>query len=505
MGKTYRSEPRGGGSGRTGAVIDVSDVDREEGSLRESLAVVRRRKWLIAAITIACGAAALAFSLLQDTVYQAETNVVVGQGNSLFQPGEANAVQPFTLTFGELVRTNVVAAQVIQNLGLDETPAHLLERIGVGINPDTAVLRITCRDTDSNRAVAICGQFAKVFSDEVREQFGSTPAAGEGPPPTATIFDPAHANPIPVAPSPVRNTAVALVLGFILGLVASFLREYLDRRLRTREDVEAAYGVPVIGQIPFLRLRKDERRVVWDERGEVPEAFRGLRANLQYLGVERPLRTILITSATPEQGKTTVAANLAVAIARGGANVAVLEGDLRRPRVDGAFALPRGAPGLTSVLVGATDLEDAQQVVDPSRSELAGRLSVVGSGPLPPNPSELLASFGMRDLLDQLAHGNDVVLVDSPPLLLVADGLELARMADGVIVTVRRNRASRDEARELRAVVERLGIHLIGVVLTDVPVSSGYGYGEPYGERRDSGRRRAAAREPAATAPLDDF
>jgi receptor protein-tyrosine kinase len=269
--------------------------------------------------------------------------------------------------------------------------------------------------------------------------------------------------------------------------------------------VEQEFGVPVIGQIPFAKLRKRDRRVVfWQGFGEVAESFRALRANLQYLGVQRPLRTILITSASPQQGKTTVSANLALAIARSGATTIVLEGDLRRPRLDDAFDTLANGVGLTSVLVGAVDVDEA--IVDvamplssdaPSHGEREGRLSFLPSGPQPPNPSELLSSVPMTKLLDRLALEYDYVLIDSPPVLVVSDALELARHVDGVLLVVRRNHASRDEARELRALVERLGINLLGVVFTDVAPA-----GIHYGGYRDKMETTAGKRDERPLEPV---
>jgi capsular exopolysaccharide synthesis family protein len=191
-----------------------------------------------------------------------------------------------------------------------------------------------------------------------------------------------------------------------------------------------------------------------------------------------------------------VTANLAVAIARSGSSVAVLEGDLRRPRLDHALGL--SAPlGLTNVLVGMMAVEDALVDVPlPSGADTAsirlGQLSFLPSGPLPPNPSELLSSPQMTSLLDRIAVVYDHVLIDSPPLLAVADGLELARMVDGIILVVRRNRATIEDAREVRSTIGRLGLHLVGTVFTDVEPMAGYGYGA-YGSDTPAERRQRAA------------
>jgi capsular exopolysaccharide synthesis family protein len=454
----------------------------------------------VLAILLAALAAAIAISLSMSKVYQANTKIVVGQGNSLFQPGEANAVQPFTATMGDLVESNIVATTVIRQLRLTMSPETLLSKISVSINPETAVVKIAVHDHSKATAVAIAQHVGEVFSSLVRKRFGTkvepptTVGAPAQLPLTATVFDPAHADPKPVSPRPIRNAALAGVLGLILGLIAAFLREHFDRDLRTRDAVEKSFGVPVIGQVPSIR-DTNGRRVVSDEPfGPVDEALRALRANLQYLAVKRPLRTLLVTSAGPKQGKTTVAANLAVVLARSGASTIVVDGDLRRPTLTEIFESGQ-SPGLTGVLVGAVDADDAivDIAVNGEGSGGDARFSVLPSGPLPPNPSELLSSAPMQHLLDRLEVVYDHVLIDSPPILLVADALELARIVDGVIPDVRRNETTTDEAKEVRALVDRLGINLVGAVFTGIKPVGGYGY-RPYAPEQQAKRRRPAVR-----------
>lgn len=482
---------------------DPRDLESAGVGLRHYFDVIRRRKWVVVSITAVCVAAALALSVAQKPVYRAATKIVIGQGGGLVQPGFANSIQPYTATMSDLISSDIVAKNVIDSLHLDLTPHALLAKISTSINPQTAVVDVYVDDHDKTQAVRIDQQVATVFSRLVTDRFGRASAAsGTTQPLSANVFDPAHLLPGRISPKPARNVVIAFVLGLILGLVAAFLREHFDRGLRTREDVEAAFGLPVIGQVPFTTKGKEERRVAFEGRGETAEAFRGLRANLQYLAVQRPLRTILITSASPEQGKTTVTANLAVTIARSGASVVVVDGDLRRPRLETTFGVDTQGAGLTTVLVGAAELNDVLCEVElpqDARRE-GGRLAFVPSGPLPPNPSELLTSAQMTALLDRLSAMFDYVIVDSPPVLLVADALELARDVDGVVLVVRRGSASTDEARELRATVDRLGIHLVGAVFTDVdPVRSYGSYGET--PPPPEGRRRRRAQTPRTPEP----
>jgi capsular exopolysaccharide synthesis family protein len=392
-----------------------------------------------------------------------------------------------------LVTSNVVAEQVIHRLSLvDETPQSLLSKVSVVVNPTTAVIVIDVDAKSKGRATDIARELGIVFSHLVKQRFGSvvhdaSSGTAQQLPLTATIFDPAHALPSPISPRPKRDTALAAFLGLFLGLIAAFVREHFDRKLRTREAVEERFGVPVIGQIPWIRAAKGETLV--HETGPAGEAFRALRANLQYLGVARPLRTILVTSAAPGQGKTTVTANLAVAIGRSGASTIAVEADLRRPALATALGCGASASGLTGLLVGSAELEES--VVDVTALLRDGAVSLLPSGPLPPNPSELLSSLQMTHVLERLSELYDHVLIDSPPLLLVADTLELARVVDGVVIVARRNEVTTDEAREVRDLVERLGMKLVGIVLTDVePVASYY-------EAYPALTRVAASGEPA--------
>jgi capsular exopolysaccharide synthesis family protein len=447
--------------------------------LRQYLDVLSRRKWTVLVIlALAVGASSL-LTLREQSIYKAEATIAVGQGRGLFNPQNGNAIQPFAATMKELLESTVVARGVIHDLGLSLTPDQLLSKVSVSFNPDSAALHVSALDHVPARAEAIAASMSTHFTDLVAQRFGTTVSAGSDPV-RAFVWDPAHVVPGRVSPTPTRNLVIAAALGLVLGLLAAFLRDHFDRSLRTTDEIEKAFGVPVIAQIPSLRKGSKERpRMLWDENGEFAESFRGLRANLQYLAVQRPVKTILVTSPAANQGKTTVCANLAIALAQSGGSVVLLEADLRRPTLSGVFGLEPGNPGLTSVLVGNVQLGRATVAIDlpdhPGQGPHQRTVTVLPSGPLPPNPSELVASPRMRRLVEGLGELFDTVIVDSPPILPVADTLGLAKLVDGVIVVVRAKSATSDEAHELRAMVERLDIPLVGVVVSDVAVRGGYG------------------------------
>jgi capsular exopolysaccharide synthesis family protein len=463
--------------------------------LRHYLDVLRRRKLtVLLMIALAVGAAAL-LTLREQSEYKAETTVVVGQGNGLFNPQNAAAIQPFTATMKELLRSTIVAQGVIDDLHLNLTTSQLLNKISVSFDPESALLDVSVVDHVPTQARAVADHVASRFTSLVRERFpNGVPTASGSPPVRAFVWDPAHVVPGRVSPKPTQNLLIAGALGLVLGLLAAFLRDHFDRSLRTRDEIERAFAAPVIGQIPRLRKGAAERpRMLWDENGEFAEAFRGLRANLEYLGVRRPLRSVLVTSAIPNQGKTTVSANLATAVAESGASVALIEADLRRPALSAAFGLAPRTPGLTSVLIGSKQLGAAATEIElpPLQGAPDRAISLLPSGPLPPNPSELVASARMSKLMEGMTDLFDMVILDTPPILPVADTLALAKLVDGVIVVVKSSAATRDDAREVKALVERLELPLVGIVVSEVAVRSAYGAYDSY-----------TAREPELDVPV---
>ena len=241
----------------------------------------------------------------------------------------------------------------------------------------------------------------------------------------------------PVEPQPVRDVAIALVLGLLLGVGLAFLREYFDDTVSSRDDLERATdGLPVLGEISQVSAWRDRDapHVVSREAPSSPaaEGYRTLRTAIQFLGVERSLKSIQITSPGADDGKTTTLANLAVAFARLGIKVTVVCCDLRQPRLHEFFGLANNV-GFTSVLLGQASTAEALQKV-------AGEpdIAVLSAGPPPPNPSELLASARARQVIGALEEASDLVLVDSPPILPVTDGILISGMTEGTLLVAER-------------------------------------------------------------------
>jgi succinoglycan biosynthesis transport protein ExoP len=307
----------------------------------------------------------------------------------------------------------------------------------------------------------------------------------------------------PFTPQTKRDVTLAIVLGLVLGIGLAFLLEYLDKRIKDERTLEKVSGLPVLAGVPLVgrAWRKSRNGVRTAEvvgfagdRSPLLESFRTLRSTLQYFNVDGSLRKILVTSGLPQEGKTVTTVNLAISLAMSGKRVIVLEADLRRPMVHEYLGLANEI-GLSNVLAGNSSLPAALQLVSmdsfiPARSRkgengaapsvLRKNLYCITSGPLPPNPAELLQSTRMADIVSELEQLADYVLVDSPPVLPVSDAMALATNVDAVILTARLNSTTRDEIAQVRGLLQRAGAHVIGVVAGGVKVRRGHYYRRGY-------------------------
>lgn len=305
----------------------------------------------------------------------------------------------------------------------------------------------------------------------------------------------------PFAPTPERATLFAGSLGLLVGFGLAFLVDFFDDSITTTEDLErAAPGVPLLGMVPVAPTWKSRNaRIVSIEESasSYAESYRALRTSLQFVALDRMLKLLQVTSPLTGEGKSSTVSNLGVAFARASVRAAIVDCDLRRPRIHEYFGI-RNETGFTSVLLGNSPLTSAMR-------ETEGLpLQLLTAGPLPPNPSELLSTHRASDILSTVVHDNggaDIAIVDSPPALLVSDAAVLSKLVDGTILVVMAGRTTRRQLHRTVELLRGLEANLLGIVLNGVDERSpGYGYGDPYGyrERLDrAGRklRRAAARE----------
>ena len=312
------------------------------------------------------------------------------------------------------------------------------------------------------------------------------------------IIDQAVPPEFPVSPKKKMNLLLAILIGLGLGVGIAFFREYIDNSVRTIEDVEQL-GLPLLAAIPKIQPEEEDgrfftlpgkkkhrhHRAVLDETGNIAkrlvthlrpkspisEAYRSLRTQIQYTKTDEPVRSLLVSSPGPGEGKSTSVTNMAITMAQMGARTILIDADLRRPVLHSLFGM-RKDDGLTNYLVGTLALEDV------IRSTAVENLYLIPSGLLPPNPSELLGSKRMKNLLELLLKQYDFVLLDSPPIIAVTDALVMAPFVDGVVVVLRSQKTDRDATQRAFELLQNVGAHVPGVVLNDV--SSAYTYGSYY-------------------------
>ena len=435
---------------------------------------VLQRRWLTIVLTAALvvlGALLLAWRTAP--VYEASTTLFVssraGQDTSDVYEGGLFSAQRVQ-SYAELIKDDTLALRTIGKLGLTMTTGDWKEQVTAGAKPGTILIDVRVRDTSPVRARDIANTLSDEFVVMVSEL--ETPRPGDVPDARVIVAKRASLPAHPVVRQPVRNTALGLALGLVLGTGIAMLRDRSDNTVKTTEDVEEISGTALFATIPFdKRLAQSPCITFADDRSPTAEAFRTLRANLQFLKVDDPPRVLLVTCSQTGDGKSTTAVNLALALAQAGRSVALVDGDLRRPDLHNILGLDNSV-GFSNVLSGQESLEDALQPTD-----FAG-LWALTSGLLPPNPGEILGSSAAQNLCAQLRTRFDHVIMDSAPLLEFADAAILAADCDGVLLVSRADITRRDRLAQAVRRLEKIGAPVVGAVLIVTP------------ERRDIARDR---------------
>lgn len=442
--------------------------------LHELLQLLRRRwRWTVA-VAFAGLLVAGAGSLATPSSYQAGSSIFFSLrfGDSADDLAQGSAyAQNQVASYALLAGTPAVLDPVIVELGLETTPQALAGQVSAEVESGTVVLQVRVSDASPARAAEL--------TNAVTEQLVATvadlaPRTADGQPTVEGVtVAPAVAPSSPSEPRTTLNLAIGLLAGLALGMGAAVVRDLTDTRVRTAEDLAQVTDLPLLAGLDTPPGADADRDlvVVTAPRSPSAEAFRSLRTAVQFTARPGQPLTLLITSSHAAEGKSTVAANLAETLAETGLRVALVDADLRRPSVADAFGL-EGAAGLTTVLIGQAGLDDVLQDWGSSG------LHVLTSGPLPPNPSELLSAPAMADVLAQLGASHDVVLVDGAPLLPVTDSAVLARLVSGTMLIADASRTRRPAVLRSLGLLERVGARVVGVVLTHVRqrAADGYGY-----------------------------
>jgi succinoglycan biosynthesis transport protein ExoP len=526
-------------------------------TLRDFLQLVRRRKWIVLQTAVLVPLIVTALSVSQPKLYQASARVLLSYQNLANQltGGSASSVvqQPDRVarTQAGVARTTAVATRVLAHVpGTGLSPGGLLAESDVSPNPSSDVLIFSVTNANPATAVHLVNEYGKQYTN-YRRQLDVAPilraranvraslnklSSGSGNAElraqlverdqtlaTMQALQTSNASVIQEAkgasltqPRTKRNVALGVVLGIILGLAFAWLWETLDTRVRNTEDIGRLLGhVPLLARVPppSKRFQSENRLVMTeDPDGFQAESFQMLRTNLEFVMLDSEIKTIMVTSAVESEGKSTTIANLALAFARSGQRVALIDLDLRRPKIASFFSLP--GPGVTQVALGAVPLEDALVRIalpegpgrkSPESSQvngigrgirrlpefLAGSLDVLPAGAIPPDRGMFLDSQALTGILDRLTQRVDLVLIDAPPALAVGDAISLSRKVDAILVVTRMNVVHRTMLHELARLLAMTPARVLGFVATAAPRDVGYAYGYGYGydSGADGGRK----------------
>lgn len=470
--------------------------------LRSFFQLLRDHWKLIALATVLAAGVSAALTARMTPMYASSvTFYVSAQSKATNDPiGAYEAAllsQQEVQSYADLVNGPLLTRSVVSSLRLPLTPAELSAEISTRPIPQTVLLSATVTDPSPRRAQLIASAVGTEFA-----RLASTlesPAGGGPPTVRVMVVAPAGLDTVPVSPNPVRNIGLALAVGLLGGIGLAAATRSLDTTIKTIDQLgQATGGKPVVGVVPFdSAARKSPIAIGGNPPGRRVEAFRKISTNLQFVDIDAPHKVLLFTSALPEEGKSSTVCNLAVALAQSGQRVIVVETDLRRPRATEYLGLPNGV-GLTDVLLGRVSLADATQTWGDDL------FAMLPSGPSAPNPSDLLGSERMRQQVEQLRAGFDVVLVDAPPILPFADAAATAPACDGAILVVRHGKTRVDNVRRAAETLTAVGVPLLGSVLFMAPTGRRPEYGYGYGYYQPAGRHPEASAAVAGPATAAD-
>jgi capsular exopolysaccharide synthesis family protein len=508
--------------------------DPEGLNLEKAFRALRRRAPLILLCVVLAAAAAFGFSKHEQKKYVA-TAAVVFTSNSLNQQvaglstsggGSSSLTQQGSNL--ELFRLSKAPATAASVLGGGLTEAKVAGSVSVGPEGETNIFNVSATSASPTLAADLANTYVQQFVKEqqsadrryyrsalalVKKQLSRLSRAQRLGEDGLDLQDRAQALSLltelqynnvqiahealvpasPSSPRTSRDAALGALLGLLIGLALAFMLERLDRRIRGPEDLASIYRLPMLGIVPesraFSRSARDRSggtvRLPYAEA----EAFSLIRAHLRFFNVDRDLRTVLVASPAPGDGKTTVARCLAEAAARLGSRVLLLEADLRHPTLSAQLdTRPGPGPGLADVLIDTIAMGDAIQRIsveaEPGEGAEGRTLDVLPAGTvLPPNPGELLESRAMLALLERAKFAYELVVIDTPPLIVVSDAFALLNQVDGVVVVGRIGRSRRDAAERLQQVLSSCGATLLGVIANGSKATDAYARGYAKGNK----------------------
>jgi capsular exopolysaccharide synthesis family protein len=427
--------------------------------LHSHLRVVRQRWWVVlATVTIALAVAALITVQTPPKYTSTVTFFVTTPSKGVTDAYQGGLfLQQRVKSYADLLTSDRLAQSVAADDPVGLTANEIQSRVSAHAGVDTVLLSATVTDGDPARSLKLTEALTSHFVKLV-QQIETPPTEKEAPIKIEVVSGP-RVNPEPVSPRPARNLALAGVLGLLLGVGLSVLRGRTDNAVRDGATLARLTAAPLLGQVPYDGGAKSTPLIVGTAGQSVrAEALRKLRTNLRFVDVAEPARVIAVTSAVQGEGKSTMACNLSIALAEAGWRVLLVDADLRRPRAAHYLGMD-GTLGLTDVLTGEVDVGDVMQQWG-ERS-----LLVLPGGSTPPNPSELLGSKAMADLLGSLRDLADIVIIDTAPLLAVTDGVVVAVQADGALLVTRFGKTSRAQVAAATQALQAVAARTLGCVL----------------------------------------
>lgn len=458
-------------------------VDQDPGGLSSAGGVVALSQkfaisivhfwWVVVICGVLGGCVALGVSELQTPVYRANAVLYVTAGadaNSQSAYQGSLASQQRVESYTKLANSDAVISEALKESELSVSSGEAKSAISASSATGTVLLTVSAKSSSPEVALKLSSAVAQSLVRYVARL--EIPADGGSPLAKLTVISPASIESEPVSPRVDRNTALGAIVGVLMALLFIVVRSQLDSRIQSEHDLKMAVPVPVLGVLPLDRVFRDGTLSVREEGfSDGAEAVRMLRTALNYVDVDSPPRTILVSSALSGEGKTTTCLSLASSLTELGKRVVVVDADLRSPSVAERLGLSSSV-GLSSVVSGLVPLEPAIQ------RDASGKIDILAAGPGVPNPAELLATRALKGCLSDLCSRYDYVLVDSPPALIVTDAVVLGEAVDGMLLVVR---AGLCRARDAAAVFElygQVGAKVLGVILNGVRRrGGGYGYG----------------------------
>lgn len=429
--------------------------------IRDYLRVARRQWWVMAvAVLVALGVTQMINRRTPPEYAAAVSFFMSNPGRDDSSPSDGAMFMAARIkTYAQLLASDRMGTEIAKSADVDLTPAQIKDRITVESSSDSVLITVTVVDGSPARAKRLADAIAPWFPNLVTTLEAR---AKNGPLAEARLVEPPRLNPTPISPRPLHNDALAIAVGILIGAALAVVREISDHSVREASVLPELTGAPVLALIPIDRKARRRRGgpFISDSRSVRAEALRQLRTNVTYADRERPVKILAVTSAMPNEGRSATACGLAILFAEAGQRVLIVDAELRRPRL-ASFLGREGSAGLTTVLVGGASLD---QVLQP----WGAGLWLLASGHRPPNPSELLGSDRMADLLEELRTRFDKIIFDSPPLLPVTDGAVVAARADGALLIVRSRKTTAAQVAAAVRALAAVDARLLGTVFNMV-------------------------------------